>query len=108
MYGFANVALLPLGAAVLGVALYRARKYRLPGLRSAVLQVVSILVVVGAWFAVRTAAYLAGPPDADLYAQTWAFQAIVFVLVYLPWVMLGAGALVLAESIFFRLRNHAL
>ena len=29
------------------------------------------------WFYFRTDAYLAGPPDGDLYAQTWSFQLIV-------------------------------
>jgi len=29
------------------------------------------------WFYLRTTAYLAGPPDGDLYAQTWSFQLMV-------------------------------
>lgn len=29
------------------------------------------------WFYIRTSAYLAGPQDGDLYAQTWSFQFVV-------------------------------
>src|SRR5688572_30469189 len=108
MFGIANVALLPIGLALVGVALHRAHKQRRPGLLNALLQVVAILGAVGAWFIIRTISYLNGPADGDAYAQTWGFQGMVFVLIYLPWALLAAGALVLAETVLLRKLRHAL
>ena len=109
MFGLLNLLLLPLGAALVTLAMFRARKFRAPRMRTAILEVAFVLVAVGAWFIVRTAHYLAGPPDADVYAQTWAFQALVFLLVYLPWALFVAGTLLLAQSFAITLRSrHAL
>ena len=48
------------------------------------------LVVAGSigWFDHRTKAYLAGPGDGDLYAHTDGFQWAVYVLFYLPRILL--------------------
>jgi hypothetical protein len=100
MFGPANLLLLPFGAVLVGVALFRARKYRTPIFRIALLELLAVLIAVAAWFLVRTMNYLAGPPDGDIYAQTWGFQAIVFVLVYLPWALTGAGTFLLGQSLF--------
>ena len=40
-------------------------------------QLALFFVCFSVWFYFRTASYLAGPPDGDLYAQTWSFQLIV-------------------------------
>jgi hypothetical protein len=104
MFGPANLLLLPLGAALVGVSLFRAQKYRTPPFRIAVLELLAVLIAVAAWFFVRSLNYLAGPPDGDVYAQTWGFQSIVFVLVYLPWALIGAGTLLLSQTL---LRFHA-
>ncbi len=109
MFEVLDLLCLPVGAAPVGFAMFRARKYKAPRLRTAFFELVTVLLAVAVWFTARTANYLAGPPDGDLYAQTWGFQAIVFVLVYLPWAMLTAGALLLAQSLFLtRRRGHAL
>ncbi|MFZ3220548.1 MAG: hypothetical protein WA174_10970 [Rhodoferax sp.] len=62
------------------------------------LQLILIVLAIGGWFVFRTVEYLAGPPDSDLYAQTWGFQALVFVMFYLPWVLLAVGGLIVIES----------
>lgn len=71
MFAFLGLLILPVGAALIGFAMFRARKYEAPSVRTAVLELVTILVAVAVWFTMRTADYLAGPPDGDLYAQTW-------------------------------------
>lgn len=40
-------------------------------------QIAVFVLCFAVWFYLRTAAYLAGPPDGDLYAQTWSFQLMV-------------------------------
>lgn len=40
-------------------------------------QIALFVVCFAVWFYLRTAAYLAGPPDGDVYAQTWSFQLMV-------------------------------
>lgn len=40
-------------------------------------QLLMLFVCFSIWFYIRTAAYLSGPPDGDLYAQTWSFQLMV-------------------------------
>jgi hypothetical protein len=89
---------LPISLAVLLFGLFRAKKLGVPRLPLAVLQLIVTVLAIGGWFALRTAEYFAGPPDSDLYAQTWGFQAMVFVLFYLPWALLVVGALIVIES----------
>ncbi len=109
MFGILDLLYLPVGAALVCFAMFRARKHNAPRVRTAFLELVTILGAAAVWFAVRTANYLAGPPDGDLYAQTWGFQWLVFVLVYLPWALLAAGALLLIQSLLLtRRRRHAL
>ena len=58
------------------------------------------LLIVGAgcvWFYLRTRAYLAGPPDGDLYAWNWVFQEFVFLVFYLPMVLAFSAVLAAAE-----------
>ena len=47
-----------------------------------------------AWFHVRTEAYLAGPPDPDLFAQSRSFQWFTFAVFWLP-AILVTNAIVL-------------
>jgi uncharacterized SAM-binding protein YcdF (DUF218 family) len=100
-----DLLLLPAGAALVALALVRARKQSVAALRIAVLKLLAVLVAVGLWFAVRTVDYLAGPADGDVYAQAWAFQAIVFALIYLPRALLAAGLLLLAQSLLLKGRR---
>jgi hypothetical protein len=53
----------------------------------AVTQILLWLLACGAWFYIRTAAYLAHSIDDDLYAHTWAFQAINFCISRLPFAL---------------------
>ena len=100
-----DLLLFPVGAALVAAALVSARKQGAATLRIAVLELLAILAAVGLWFAVRTVNYLAGPPDGDVYAQTWSFQAIVFALLYLPRALLAAGLLLLAQSLLLKRRR---
>ena len=52
-------------------------------------QATLLLCALGIWFVVRTRVYLAAPVDQDLYAHTWSFQALAFLISY------GAAAAVL-------------
>jgi hypothetical protein len=76
--------ILPISLVVLLYGLFRAKELGAPRLSVAVLQLIVTVSAMGGWFTLRTAQYLAGPPDGDIYAQTWGFQAIVFVMFYLP------------------------
>jgi len=105
MFALASLCFLPLSAAVVVLALLRARKHRRPPLRLAVLQIVLCLAVVATWFGFRTAEFMAEPTAGDLYAHDWGFQAVMFVLIYLPWTLLASGALVLIESVVFQRRS---
>lgn len=96
---------LPISLAVLLFGLFRAKKLGAPRLPVAVLQLIVTVSVIGGWFALRTAEYLAGPPDGDVYAQTWGFQAVVFVMFYLPWALLAVGSLIVIESYVLRWRR---
>lgn len=40
-------------------------------------QIAVFVMCFAVWVYLRTAAYLAGPPDGDVYAQTWSFQLMV-------------------------------
>lgn len=97
MFSF-GPGVLPIAIAVLLYGLFRAKKLGAPKLPVAMLQLLVTVSAIGGWFALRTADYLAGPPDGDLYAQTWGFQAIVFFMFYLPWALLAVGGLIVIES----------
>jgi hypothetical protein len=61
------------------------------------------------WEFLRIRAFLHGPPDPDLYANTWSFQIIVSTIFRLPvWVFLLIVVLLL-ESIYrgYRRESHA-
>jgi hypothetical protein len=93
-----SLGILPIAIAVLLFGLFRAKKLGAPKLSVAVLQLLVTVSAVGGWFALRTADYLAGPPDGDLYAQTWGFQTVVFTMLYLPWTLLAVGSLIVIQS----------
>lgn len=57
------------------------------------------------WFYIRTAAYLAGTQDGDLYAQTWSFQLIVGSL-YLAGTLPLLAALFLVEAGLFQVARR--
>ena len=60
-------------------------KIRLPKFwMLAAVQIAMAIAAVGTWFYFRTKAYLAGPPDPDLYAWSWDFQLMVFAMFWLP------------------------
>ena len=100
-----DLFLLPVSVALVVYAMLQARKLGSYTLRLALVEFLVILACVVAWFAVRTVNYLAGPPDGDLYAQTWGFQAIVFVIFYFPRTMLAIGVWLVAQSAFIRRRR---
>ena len=93
-----SLGILPIAIAVLLFGLFRAKKLGAPKLSMAVLQLLGTVSVVGGWFTLHTVEYLAGPPDGDLYAQTWGFQTIVFFMLYLPWALLAAGFRIVIQS----------
>ena len=75
----------------------------------AIAECVLVAAVLVGWFYVRTAAYLAGPPDPDRYAQTWSFQLVVFAFFWiLPAVLVMGIALTLQASFFkcYRYSSH--
>ena len=63
----------------------------------ALAQLALAFAIAGTWFYFRTEAFLAGPPSGDLYANNWGFQLIVFVMVWLPAVLLITGILLVIE-----------
>lgn len=69
--------------------------------RAWLVQLAFFFVAFCVWFYIRTAAYLAGPPDGDLYAQTWSFQFIVGGL-YLVGTLPLLAALFLVEAGLFQ------
>lgn len=58
-----------------------------------------ILVLLGSaiWFLVQSASYLRNPQDGDLYAHTWGFQFLVFVMFRLPLAFLLLGIVLAVE-----------
>ena len=73
---------------------------------AALLQLALLMLAAFVWFYLRTAAYLAGPPDPDTYAWSWSFQLIVFALFHFPKVLLGWCCLVLIEFSVLRLYHR--
>jgi hypothetical protein len=58
-------------------------------------QAILLLGTLSVWYFIRTAAYLAKPTDGDLYAHTWSFQAMVFVVYLVPAVALFVALIAL-------------
>jgi hypothetical protein len=53
-----------------------------------------LVAVFAAWkFYTGVADYLAHPTDGDLYAHSWSFQAIVFLMFTLPKILVGLVAI---------------
>ena len=76
------------------------------GFRKAwLIQLALFLAAFCVWFYIRTVAYLAGPPDIDLYAQTWSFQFIVGGL-YLVGSLPLLATLFLVEAGLFQLARR--
>ena len=59
----------------------------------ALVQTCVVAAIVGWHFYVGVSEYLAHPPDGDMYAHTWSFQAIVFAIFTLPRVLAGLTVL---------------
>lgn len=71
--------------------------------KAALIQLAAAVLAVAIWFYFRTEAYLAGPPDGDLYAHDWGFQFVVFGLIWLPLTLFSVGVLICLEWAAFRL-----
>jgi hypothetical protein len=98
IFSIFTLVLLPISLAVLLIGLFRAKKLGIPKLSVAFIQLFLAIAAVGYWFMLRTKAYLAGPADGDLYAQTWGFQIMIFAIGYIPWILLVVGILIIFES----------
>lgn len=70
---------------------------------AALLQLSAAALGVAIWFYFRIEAYLAGPTDGDLYAQSWGFQLVVFGLIWLPLTLSLVGVLISLEWMAARL-----
>ena len=68
----------------------------------ALLQTLLIVGMSCVWFYLRTRAYLAGPPDGDLYAWNWGFQEFVFLVFYVPLLLALSAILAAAEFLVAR------
>jgi Na+/pantothenate symporter len=76
------------------------RQLRLPKFRKlALVQLVLAIACAAIGFYFRTKTLLAGPPIGDLYAYNWDFQFIVFVVFWLPTVLLAVGVLLAIEHL---------
>ena len=69
----------------------------------ALVQVCIVAVIAGWRFYVGVSDYLAHPTDGDLYAHTWSFQAIVFLIFTLPNIAVGVAALFVSEWFIVRM-----
>jgi hypothetical protein len=63
----------------------------------ALVQTCAVAAIVAWRFHLGVLEYLAHPPDGDLYAHTWSFQAIVFLIFTLPKIIAGVIALLGVE-----------
>jgi hypothetical protein len=63
----------------------------------ALVQACIVAAFVGWRFYMGVSEYLAHPPDGDLYAHTWPFQFIVFLIFTLPKIGVSVIALLGAE-----------
>ena len=69
----------------------------------AIVQACVVAAIFGWRFYAGTLEYLAHPTDGDLYAHTWSFQAMVFLMFAVP-MFVGGMAIVLGlESIVIRM-----
>jgi hypothetical protein len=98
IFSIFTIGLLPISLAVLVFGLFRAKKLGTPKLSVAFIQLFLAIAAVGYWFMQRTEEYLAGPADGDVYAQTWGFQIMVFIIGYMPLILLVVGILIILES----------
>ena len=74
------------------------KKYRLPKFwKLALAQLALAILLVLVVFYVQTKELLAGPRVGDLYAYTWEFQSVVFILFWLPATLLCAGIFLIIE-----------
>src|SRR5690242_5144485 len=71
----------------------------------ALVQICIVAVIVGWRFYVGVSEYLAHPPDGDLYAHTWSFQAIAFLVFAAPKIVVGVIALLGVEWFVARRRS---
>ena len=98
IFSIFTLGLLPISLSVLLLGLFRAKKLGTPKLSVAFIQLFLAIAAVGYWFIKRTEEYLAGPADGDVYAQTWGFQIMVFLIAYMPLILLVVGILIILES----------
>jgi hypothetical protein len=63
----------------------------------ALFQAAVVFGTLGVWYYGRTVANLANPSDGDLYAHSWSFQIMVFLVVYLPTTSILFAALLALE-----------
>jgi|ThiBio_1000_plan_1041568.scaffolds.fasta_scaffold04942_1 hypothetical protein len=54
------------------------------------------------WYYIRTAAFLAGPPFIDTYAQTWSYQ-LVMGAILLVGALLALAVLLIIEACLLKL-----
>lgn len=60
------------------------------------------LLLCAAHFGIRTIAVLSDPVETDLYALTWSFQLVAFLIVFFPLWLLGLILLLSVEVWFVR------
>jgi hypothetical protein len=60
-------------------------------------QAVVVFGALGTWFFFTTRTYLANPPDGDVYAHTWSYQALAFFITYGAWAVLLLVVLIALE-----------
>ena len=59
----------------------------------AIVQICMVVAIAVCLFYIGVSAYLANPTDGDLYAHTWSFQAIAFLIFTLPKIVVAVIAL---------------
>ena len=65
------------------------------------------LVLCAAHFVFRTHSILSGPKEGDLYAYSWSFQAIMFLIFRFPFWLIALVILFRAELLdFLRPKNE--
>ena len=70
--------------------------------KACVLQLGALLAWFLPWYYLRTAAFLAGPPYGDSYAQTWSYQFIMGAL-WLACLLAALTVVLILEASFFKL-----
>ena len=74
--------------------------------KACVLQLGALLAWFLPWYYLRTAAFLAGPPYGDLYAQTWSYQLPMGAL-WLACLLAALTVVLILEASFFKLYRIA-